>query len=820
MKQRLYDLMDWEAIEAIVYADEDHPERILGPHKIRGGILVHAFFPEAEKVFLHLMENGKRYEMEQADEAGVYAVLLPNRSFVGKEVPEYRFVVREPEGTERMVADPYLYQDLFGMNHIKRFEEGIHYEIYHYMGAHPAMVTGWLDQCDLLLDVEPEQADAMLQTAETGTENGDGKTRTTDKCQNPSGKKNASGVYGTHFAVWAPCARRVSVVGDFNHWDGRRHMMMRQGNSGVFSLFIPGVSVGELYKYEIQTSYQDTVLKTDPYGFACEVRPANASIVTNLAGFSWTDQKWMRKRKSLDPSTSPISIYEVHLGSWKRRLLSASEGTAQPGDEFLNYREIAPELADYVKRMGYTHIELMPVMEHPLDESWGYQVTGYFAPTSRYGSPQDFMYFMNYMHEQGIGVILDWVPAHFPKDANGLACFDGTCLYEHLDPRQGEHPHWGTLIYNYGRPEVANFLIANALYWVDQFHADGIRMDAVASMLYLDYGKQDGEWVANLYGGNENLEAIALLQNLSEVFHERQDGALLIAEESTAWPKVTGTLEEDGLGFDLKWNMGWMNDFTTYMQTDPLFRKGRHGMLTFSMVYAYSERFILVFSHDEVVHLKGSMLMKMPGTMEEKYANLRAAYGLMTMHPGKKLLFMGQEFAQESEWNEKCSLPWEEAAQPDHHKMQKYVRALNKFYQSHPALYRLDDDPEGFEWLSSMDADHSIISFMRYSGREDMKAEDLLVICNFTPVVYENFKIGVPYEGKYKEIFNSDHTEYGGNGFTNPRQKSSKEVAWDGREHSLSITVPPLSVCVFRCTRSEMPKDGMEKKKAKRSSKV
>ncbi len=802
MKQRLYDLMDWEAIEAIVYADDDHPERILGPHKVRGGVLVHAFFPEAAKVSLQLVENGKLYEMEQADEAGVYAVLLSYRSFTGKEVPDYRFLVQNSDGTEQLVADPYLYQDLFGMNHIKRFEEGIHYEIYRYMGAHPAAVSGRMDQCDILLDVESGVSGTGVQK------------------QSKSKKKNtAEPVYGTHFAVWAPYARRVSVVGDFNHWDGRQHMMMRQGNSGVFSLFIPGVSVGELYKYEIQTCDQETVLKTDPYGFACEVRPANASVVTNLADFKWTDQKWLRARKSQDISTAPMSIYEVHLGSWKTRERSGSEeDTAPAGAEFLNYREIAPELAEYVKSMGYTHIELMPVMEHPLDESWGYQVTAYFAPTSRYGSPQDFMYFMNYMHEKGIGVILDWVPAHFPKDANGLARFDGTCLYEHLDPRQGEHPHWGTLIYNYGRPEVANFLIANALYWVDQFHADGIRMDAVASMLYLDYGKQGGEWIANMYGGNENLEAIELLQNLSKAFHARKDGALLIAEESTAWPKVTGSPEEDGLGFDLKWNMGWMNDFTTYMQTDPLFRKGRHGMLTFSMIYAYSEKFILVFSHDEVVHLKGSMLNKMPGTMEEKYANLRAAYGMMTMHPGKKLLFMGQDFAQESEWNEKCSLPWEEASLPEHQNMQKYVRALNKFYQSHPALYQLDDDPEGFEWLSCMDADHSIISFMRYSGQEQTKSEDLLVVCNFTPVVYENFKVGVPYEGKYKEIFNSDHTEYGGNGFTNPRQKSSKEVAWDGREHSLSITVPPLSICVFRCSRTEMPKDVAVKKAVKKKS--
>lgn len=811
MKQRLYDLMDWEAIEAIVYADEDHPERILGPRKVRGGVLVHAFFPEAWKVFVMLVENGRYYEMEQVDEAGVFAVLLSSRSYAGKEIPDYRLIVQDPAGTEKTIPDPYLYQDLFGMNHIRRFEEGIHYDIYRYMGAHPAAVTGWMDQCDIVFDTDGSEVPA----------DGKGTSGRGTKLQKKMVSKGK--IYGTHFAVWAPNARRVSVVGDFNAWDGRKHMMMRQGDSGVFSLFIPEVSVGEIYKYEIQVNNRETVMKTDPYGFAGEVRPANASIVTNLAGYPWTDDKWLRARKSWKASESPVSIYEVHLGSWKKKdEWEERDGEIQPGEEFLNYREIAPELAAYVKDMGYTHIELMPVMEHPLDESWGYQVTGYFAPTSRYGTPQDFMYFMNYMHEQGIGVILDWVPAHFPKDANGLACFDGTCLYEHMDPRQGEHPHWGTLIYNYGRPEVVNFLISNALFWVDQYHADGIRMDAVASMLYLDYGKQDGEWIANMYGGNENLEAIALLQKLSQVFHARKDGALLIAEESTAWPKVTGSPEEDGLGFDLKWNMGWMNDFTTYMQTDPLFRKGRHGMLTFSMVYAYSEKFILVFSHDEVVHLKGSMLAKMPGDMEAKYANLRAAYGFMMMHPGKKLLFMGQEFAQESEWNEKRSLPWEEAERPEHQTMQKYVRALNQFYQAHPALYESDEEAEGFEWLSSMDADHSIITFMRYgktgSNQDQTGQEKLLVVCNFTPVVYENFKVGVPFAGKYKEIFNSDREEYGGNGFTNPRQKSSKEIAWDGRENSLSITVPPLGISVFRCIQAEERKEKAGMKKSRKKS--
>lgn len=806
MKQRLYDLMDWEAIEAIVYLDEDHPERTLGPRKVRGGVLVHAFVPDASSVCLQLKENDKLYPMEEADDAGVYAVLISNRSYSGKDIPAYRLVVSDQEGREQTIEDPYLYQDLFGMNHIARFEEGIHYDVYRYMGAHPVAVSGHMDSSEIEFDVSfPENLSDSGEFVPPATKSGqNAKTKA---------KSAVRMVYGTHFAVWAPNARRISVVGDFNHWDGRRHMMMRQGDSGVFSLFIPGVAAGEIYKYEIQVNDNEKLLKTDPYGFACEMRPANASIVTNLSGFNWSDDAWLKARKKWKVSESPMAIYEVHLGSWKKKSEPQDDENILPNEEFLNYREIAPELAKYVKNMGYTHIELMPIMEHPLDESWGYQVTGYFAPTSRYGTPQDFMYFMNYMHKQGIGVILDWVPAHFPKDANGLARFDGSCLYEHPDPRLGEHPHWGTLIYNYGKPEVMNFLISNVLYWIDLYHADGIRMDAVASMLYLDYGKQGGEWVPNMYGSNENLEAITLLQNLSQVFHDRKDGALLIAEESTAWPKVTGAVEEDGLGFDLKWNMGWMNDFTVYMQTDPLFRKGRHGMLTFSMIYAYSERFILVFSHDEVVHLKGSMLAKMPGDPENKYANLRAAYGFMTMHPGKKLLFMGQEFAQEHEWNEKRSLPWEEAKLPEHKTMQDYVRALNKFYQAHPALYELDEDVNGFEWLSSMDADHSIITFMRYAKDS---AENLLVVCNFTPVEYENFKVGVPFAGKYKEVFNSDKEEFGGNGFVNPKQLVSKKVEWDGRDHSIAITVPPLGICVFEGIRGV--RTGAGKKSAGKAS--
>jgi 1,4-alpha-glucan branching enzyme len=759
MNKKLYDLMDWAGIEAIVYSEEDHPQHLLGAHKVRGGYLVQTFLPGADKVLVREKNTGKKHTMEKVDDAGFFAVLLS-----GKKLEPYTYLVTYEDGTKADREDPYLYTDLLGANDLKRFSSGIHYSVYDYLGAHTMAVSGCMSEAEASWDV---------------TEASEGE------------------VYGTHFAVWAPNAMRVSVVGDFNQWDGTSHPMCRLGDSGVFALFIPGVVSGEIYKYEIKVNYNTVLMKTDPYGFACEQRPANASIVTNICQYSWGDSKWMKQRRTTDFEDIPVSVYELHLGSWKKKEYEG-EGEPSCGEQFYNYRELAPLLAEYVKKMNYTHVELMPVMEHPLDESWGYQVTGYYAVTSRYGTPQDFMFFVDYLHQQGIGVILDWVPAHFPKDANGLARFDGTCLYEHLDPRQGEHPHWGTLIYNYGRPQVANFLIANALFWVKKYHADGIRMDAVASMLYLDYGKQDGEWIPNIYGGNENIEAISLLQELSRVFHKECPGAWLIAEESTAWPKVTGDVSEDGLGFDMKWNMGWMNDFISYMQTDPLFRKGRHGMLTFSMIYAYSEKFMLVLSHDEVVHMKGSMLAKMPGSEEEKFANLRVAYGFMMAHPGKKLLFMGQEFAQTTEWNEKTSLPWEEAQEPEHQKLQKYVSRLNKFYQQHPALYQQDHCEEGFEWLSSMDADHSIITFMRYSKKE--QGEKLLVVCNFTPVLYENFKVGVPFPGKYKEIFNSDDEMFGGTGHGNRRQKNSKSVEWDGKEDSISIEVPPLSVCVFRCT--------------------
>ena len=485
-------------------------------------------------------------------------------------------------------------------------------------------------------------------------------------------------------------------------------------------------------------------------------------------------------------------------------------------ERFYNYREIAPLLADYVKKMHYTHIELMPVMEHPFDGSWGYQVTGYYAPTARYGSPEDFAWFMNYMHEQGIAVILDWVPAHFPKDEFGLAKFDGTCLYEHADPRQGEHPHWGTLIYNYARPEVKNFLIANALFWAEQYHADGIRMDAVASMLYLDYGKNDGEWVANIYGGNENLDAVSFLKELNTQFKKRKNGAVVIAEESTAWPMVTGSPEE-GLGFDFKWNMGWMNDFTNYMRCDPLFRKNNYGELTFSMLYAYSEDFVLVFSHDEVVHGKGSMIGKMPGeTLEKKAENLRAAYAFMMGHPGKKLLFMGQEYAQTAEWNEGASLEWELLEYPVHKNMQDYVKALNRLYREHPALYEMDYDPDGFEWINCSYQNESMIIFLRKSRKSE---ETLLFICNFDNMEHEKFRVGVPFHGKYKEIFNTDAKDFGGEGRVNGRVKTSRKLEWDEKDDSIEVYIPPMSVSIYTCTQAaETVKPDGKKSGAKKTA--
>lgn len=594
---------------------------------------------------------------------------------------------------------------------------------------------------------------------------------------------------GVYFAVWAPNAVNVSVVGDFNQWEIEANPMKKTGPIGVWEVFVPKVKVGDLYKFYIKAQDGRDLYKADPYATWSEMRPGNASRVADITGFKWSDDKWIEKRKETDPKQEAVSIYEVHPGSWRKH-----PATEQDPDGFYSYREFAHVLADYVKRMGYTHVELMGIAEHPFDGSWGYQVTGYYAPTSRFGNPEDFKYLVDYLHKNKIGVILDWVPAHFPKDAHGLAEFDGTCIYEHADPRQGEHPDWGTKIFDYGKSEVRNFLIANALFWIEHFHIDGLRVDAVASMLYLDYGKQDGQWIANKYGGNQNLEAIEFFKHLNSVVLGRNHGALMIAEESTAWPRVTDKPENDGLGFSLKWNMGWMHDFTEYMKLDPYFRKPNHHLMTFAMSYAYSENYVLVLSHDEVVHLKCSMLNKMPGLGFDKFANLKVGYAFMMGHPGKKLLFMGQDFAQLREWSETRELDWFLLAEDNHQAIQNFTRDLLKLYSKNKAMYECDNDPAGFEWINPNDADRSIYSFVRHS-RDGKK--NLLFVCNFTPMERPDYRVGVPRRKQYKLVLNSDEKQYGGTGAERPKVYKATKGECDGRDYSFAYPLPAYGVAVF-----------------------
>ena len=733
MDKKLYDLMDWPEIEAVVYSECKHPLDILGQHITPDGLLFQTFKPGAVGVKVVLTGKNKTYDMEQVDEAGYFALLIP-----GKRRVAYELIVDYGDGNIQQIKDTYSFKVQILESELERFEAGINYELYNVLGAHPMEVDG---------------------------------------------------VQGVHFAVWAPNAWRVSVVGDFNSWDGRAHQMQFIDKYGVYELFIPGVKPLDIYKYELKYKGGMVGLKADPYAFYSELRPNNASIVYDIEKYVWTDGDWLEQREL--NKNKPMSIYELHLGSFMK---------PEDGREFYNYRELAPLIIKYVKEMGYTHIELMPIMEHPFDGSWGYQVTGYYAPTSRYGTPDDFRYFVDLLHCAGIGVILDWVPAHFPKDDFGLARFDGTALYEHLDPRQGEHPEWGTYIYNYGRPQVRNFLIANALFWAKEYHVDGLRMDAVASMLYLDYGKKNGEWVANIYGGNENLEAVEFFKQLNAVYRKKNKTSMLIAEESTAWPMVTGDIKDGSLGFDYKWNMGWMNDFLDFMSADPLFRKGRYGELTFSMIYAYSEDFILVISHDEVVHGKCSMINKMPeDELDEKFSDLRAAYGFMYTHPGKKLLFMGQDFGQYNEWWEKKSVDWDELSKEQNQKLHRYMKDLNALYKNEQALYELDYNPEGFEWINNISADECIVSYVRRAKNGD----ELLVVVSFTPVLREKYKIGVPKAGHYKEIFNSNAKKYGGTGKLNSRVKISQESECDNRKDSIYITIPPLGICIFRRVEEE-----------------
>ena len=615
------------------------------------------------------------------------------------------------------------------------FGEGRHYQLYHKLGAHPYTYRGQ---------------------------------------------------DGYYFAVWAPHAAAVSLVGDFNAWTPDATPMKPVADSGIYELFVPGLGVGQLYKFAITTHTGTILFKADPYAFSAEYRPGTASVTADIRGFKWNDSKWMESRAGTDPVKAPISIYEVHLGSWKKKNRPEKDG-------YYTYMEAAHELADYVLEMGYTHVELMGIAEHPYDGSWGYQVTGYFAPTSRYGTPAEFMYFVNYLHKKGIGVILDWVPAHFPKDAHGLADFDGQALYEYADPRKGEHPDWGTKVFDYAKNEVSNFLIANALYWLDEYHIDGLRVDAVASMLYLDYGRQDGQWVPNKYGDNKNLEAIEFFKHLNSVIRGRKDGAIIIAEESTAWPKVTKSPEEDGLGFTFKWNMGWMHDFLEYMKLDPYFRKFNHNKMTFGITYCTSENFILVLSHDEVVHLKCSMINKMPGEYEDKFANLKVGYTFMLGHPGKKLLFMGQDFGQFHEWDEKVSLDWYLTKEPFHADLQNYVKGLLTLYHKYPALYRLDEEYDGFQWINANDGDRSIFSFIR---RDETQKKNLLFICNFTPVDRDDYRVGVPKRGTYTLLLDQEHGYYKrGDKISHYRSIKSE---CDGQPYSFAYPLPAYGTAVFR----------------------
>ena len=595
---------------------------------------------------------------------------------------------------------------------------------------------------------------------------------------------------GVYFAVWAPNAAAVSIVGDFNEWDENATPMERLEPLGIYQIFLTGIKVGDIYKYCVTAQDGKKTLKADPYGFQAELRPNNASVVADISDFKWHDSRWMKKREKFDDKKNPMFVYEVHPGSWKKH-----EQTEEDEDGFYNYREIAHELAAYVKDMGYTHVELMGIAEHPFDGSWGYQVTNYFAPTSRHGSPEDFQYFMDYMHEHNIGVILDWVPAHFPRDAFGLAEFDGTCLYEYADPRKGEHPDWGTKVFDYGKTEVQNFLICNALFWLEHYHVDGLRVDEVASMLYLDYGREDGQWVPNIYGGNENLEAIEFFKHLNTIVKKRNPGIVMIAEESTAWPKVTDKAEYGGLDFSLKWNMGWMHDFLEYMKLDPYFRKYNHTKMNFAMVYAYSENYMLVLSHDEVVHLKCSMIEKMPGSYEDKFKNLMAGYAFMTGHPGKKLLFMGQDFGQHREWSEKRELDWFLLDKEPNRHLQTFVKELLHLYKNNKCLYEYDCYPEGFEWINADDGDRSIFSFVRHS---ESGKSNMLFIINFTPVERPDYRVGTTCRRKHTLVLSSDDKKFGGTGKRRPKEYKPAKKECDGRKYSFRYKLPAYGVAVFK----------------------
>ncbi len=715
-------------LDALARGDHAEPHAVLGAHPAGGGSVVRAWHPEATGARCLVAGRGP-FVMERVHPAGVWAVFVEGSLGASRYEVEFLF----GKGPSHRVVDPYAFLPTWGPVDEHLATEGRHWRLYERMGAH---------------------------------------LRTLD------------GVAGATFAVWAPNARRVSVVGDWNHWDGRRHPMRRLGATGVWELFVPGVRAGARYKFELRTPQGAVVLKLDPYAQQCELRPDTAGIVVGPTKHTWTDGSWLAKRAAANPLREPMSAYEVHLGSWMR----GEDG------QWLTYRELAHRLGAYVRAMGFTHVELMPVAEHPFDGSWGYQVTGYFAPTSRFGTPDDFRFLVDHLHSLGVGVILDWVPAHFPKDAHALARFDGTALYEHEDPRQGEQMDWGTLVFNFGRTEVKNFLLANALSWFDRFHVDGLRVDAVASMLYLDYSRAPGEWLPNAHGGRENLEAITFLRELNALVHGQHPGAVVIAEESTAWPAVSRPLYAGGLGFTFKWNMGWMHDTLAYFARETIHRRYHHNEVTFGIVYAFTENFVLPLSHDEVVHLKRSLAGKMPGDRWQRFATLRALYGYMWAHPGKKLLFMGGELGDEREWNHDGSLDWASASEPLHGGVQHLVRDLNAALREHPALFECDVEPQGFQWIDANDSDQSVASFIRWD-----RARERHVVCvlNATPVVREGYRLGVPRAGVYRELINTDAGAYGGSGVGNLGSAQAEAVPSHGFPCSMRVTLPPLAAVWF-----------------------
>ena len=729
--------LDADAIRAVVEGTHGDPFAVLGPHRVQtpdgAAVAVRAIVPGAAAVRV-LPADAPPIPMERLHPTGFFETVLPDRH----DPFAYRLeVTRDGHITE--IEDPYRFPSLLSDFDRHLLAEGTHYRAHEKLGAHPAVLDG---------------------------------------------------VTGVAFAVWAPSARRVSVVGDFNDWDGRSHQMRLHPANGIWEIFVPGLAEGDRYKFEIRgPSVQPLAPKSDPYALAFEAEtPRTASVVAGLDDFQWGDGAWLAARTRRHPLHEPLSIYEVHLGSWRR--------VPEEGDRFLDYRELADQLADYVVEMGFTHVELLPVMEHPFYGSWGYQTIGYFAPSRRYGDPHEFMAFVDHLHRRGVGVILDWVPAHFPRDPHGLVYFDGTHLYEHADPRQREHPDWGTLIFNYGRHEVANFLLDSALFWLDRYHADGLRVDAVASALYLDYSRKPGEWVPNQFGGRENLGAVAFFRRLNEVVHAAHPGVIVAAEESTSWPMVSRPTYLGGLGFGFKWNMGWMHDVLDYMGLDPVHRKYHHNQLTFGLLYAWTENFVLPLSHDEVVHGKGSLLHRMPGDDWQQFANLRALYAYMWTHPGKKLLFMGGEIGQRREWHHDRSLDWHLLGEgPYHRGLQRLVRDLNRLYRRERALYERDADPAGFAWIDCADWQQSVVSFVR---RARAAGDFVLVVCNFTPVPRHAYRVGVPRPGYYRELINSDAGEYGGSNLGNAGGAWAEPTSWQGQPHALTLTLPPLAVLVLK----------------------